>query len=378
MPKQSAKYLEVRKKLLSFIKGNPAGAKLPSYPEMIRQFKVSQATIDKALTEFDEGKLIERRKGSGLFIAKRAKVRNIGLIFGRDIFSERISPIYRIMLGHLQKRAETLNHRYSFFIDLPEVEAKGFPLKVSQDLADALESRRLDGALLIPPRGPNEIRWLAGFKIPLAVLSNRPGPCAGVSFDVASMVKAGVERLAELGCRRVALATFSGHQRDQGFFGDLERYAEAIEKCGLEKDSSLIWDSAPKPPEDKMPPYSGNENLGSVAIDALLKGFKPGGKPPFDGLICTDDMGTCGIIESIRSLGLAAGKDFKMVSHANKGSNALRGCDENLELMEFDAEEMAEAMLSLLDRMLDGEAIAQGSVHCIQPTLRPAAQGETK
>src|SRR5215217_5662481 len=54
----------------------PAGARLPSEPELAAELQVSRATLREALRAMESEGLLRRRQGSGTFVAERPRMAN--------------------------------------------------------------------------------------------------------------------------------------------------------------------------------------------------------------------------------------------------------------------------------------------------------------
>ena len=366
------KYMNLRAYLRSFIEANPEGTRLPSYARIKSEHGVSQDTLERALRELDESKLIVHKSRCGLFVSGQAKVRRIGLIFGRDIFTKDSSPVYRMLMDLICSKAARTDLRFSFFIDIPEVELPGLGLKVSQSLCDGLANKSLQGILLMAPRGPNEVEWISSFGIPMVVMGNCPGSAVGVYPDLETLAEYGMERLLAEGCRRIAMMTLHRHQREQGYTAETDAYHAVLAKAGIDFDPSLLWDAAIRPSEtDALD--NNNEAHGRMAIDYFMEG-RVGDALPFDGLLSLDDIATRGAVKRLRELGVEPGRDFKMLSHANKGSDALAGFSEGVELAQFDLSKLSSLRLQTLEDMMRGLGPKRGQTVSLKPEI-PIATG---
>jgi len=368
--KDEAKHLALRDYLRSFIESNPAGTRLPSYETIKRDRKVSQDTLERAIKELDEARLIVHKSRAGLFVSKQAKIRHVGLVFGRDIFAKDISPVYRTIMNQICAKAASSDLRFSFFIDLPEIKIPGRDFEVSYSLNNNLESKTMNGLLLLAPRGTGETAWLQSFGLPLVVMSRCPQPAVGVYIDQGSLARKATELLAAKGCRRIAMISSSGHQRDQGFTADIDAYRLALSKAGIEFNGALLWDYAPKPSES-VATESPTELMGRAAIDAVLARGRSE-TLPFDGLISTDDMMTRGIAGRLAERGFVLGRDYQMASHANKGSNVLNSFSEGLDLIEFDMDKLCAMMLATLEDLMRGKGPSPCSTVLLQPETKGA------
>lgn len=366
---KNTKYLKLREALRHFIASHPAGTCLPSYAEMIRTYGVHQSVIDKALREFDEEKLIVREHGRGMFVSPRAAQRTIGIVFGRNVFDAGVSPVNQLMLRYAEKRSCIHTENASFFINIPQVPVEPYGIRVCRDLLDAMESSRFDGVLLMTTRGKHESEWLASYGAPLVIgtnLSHLTCNAVGISMEHQEAVaRLGTEALVRQGCKRIGMISMAGHQRDQGFFDDINAFRSVLESHHLEFCPELFWDRNPKPPEDSSSQPVSNEMIGyQAASDLLANGLD------FDGLVCTDDMAMRGFLARMRELELKPGRDLKIATHVNRDVPVLLGYENCLTMIEVNTDEYVNQAFSLLDRLMAGEKITPGSVvkveHCVR------------
>jgi DNA-binding LacI/PurR family transcriptional regulator len=371
---EEPRYMELRRDLYEFIEDNPPGTKLPSYGKMIRQYGVGQATIDQALRELDDRKLIVREPKRGLFISPRAVQKNIGVIFGRDIFNFNAPPVSQMVLKYAEDYAEKHDENISFFINTRQIMIEDHGIQVNRDLLDALNSGKLDRLLLFTPRGPSEVNWLATQNLPFVAVTNCPGDAYGVTYDIGEVVRLGTRALAERGCRRIALLTLHGHQRYQGFSDDLDAYRDVLTEYDLEHRGELIWDDAPKPPE-RSPEFSvdNEEIMGWRAAEALVGQSTGSSGLPFDGLVSTDDRATAGFVEKMKEFGVQPGEDFKIATHANCGLPVLRNNDQALIRVEVDSKKLIHEAFSALRKLDAGELAAPGILK-----IKPRCKADTE
>ncbi len=83
-----------------------------------------------------------------------------------------------------------------------------------------------------------------------------------------------------------------------------------------------------------------------------------------DGVICTDDYDAVGAVRAMRELGLEPGRDVRIASHANRGSDVLEGLP--VIPVAFDPAEIARVMLQAVCKLVDGVAVPKRIV--VPPT----------
>jgi DNA-binding LacI/PurR family transcriptional regulator len=358
------KHLVLTRRLEAFIRRSKPGDRLPSYTEMMRQYEVGQVTIDRALREFDGKGWLRREHGRGIFISERATQRQIGIVLGRNIFSGTISPIYQELIRLADIRAETAGHHVSYFLNTPQVVVEKGGKAVHRDLLDALQEKKLDGGILLLPRGTWESRWLWSHGVPTVTFTSDPAVPPAVGYDYDAFVRLGVEALATAGCRSVALITMTDQGRTERLAAELATCTEAAATCGIEFRPEWLRSPLPHPPEDMDDSAPSNEEYGYRAFRELTDS---GRNLPVDGIISNDDMTTRGILTAMREYGLQAGREVQVATHVNRGTNVLFGYSGLLHL-EANPQELIDAIFTELEAVMNGEDAPTEPV-LVQPHL---------
>ncbi|MBL0373859.1 GntR family transcriptional regulator [Rhizobium sp. KVB221] len=73
-------YLQIAGRLRGLVDGLPAGERLPSEPQLAKDFKVSRFTVSKAVEQLVKDGLIVRKQGSGTFVAEAPLRRQPGYL----------------------------------------------------------------------------------------------------------------------------------------------------------------------------------------------------------------------------------------------------------------------------------------------------------
>ena len=73
---KSPKHREISRQLRAEIAAGryPAGARLPSEPQLVRRFGVSRPTVGRAMLDLQNEGLIERRAGSGTYVREASSI----------------------------------------------------------------------------------------------------------------------------------------------------------------------------------------------------------------------------------------------------------------------------------------------------------------
>lgn len=92
------------------IVGLTPGERLPGMHELCRRYDVSINTVGMALALLEQGGIVVRRNGNGVFVAEQANRRRIGILSELDLFDPRIGPHWRSVAGNVKAALETAGH----------------------------------------------------------------------------------------------------------------------------------------------------------------------------------------------------------------------------------------------------------------------------
>jgi DNA-binding LacI/PurR family transcriptional regulator len=346
------------------LKIGPNG-KLPTIKELCQSLDVAKATVDTALDALEAEGVIRRKHGSGIYVTPRIGQKNIALVFGNNVFGADVSPVYPHIIERSRERAASHNENFSFFLDLPSMQADMPQVPVHGDLAEAIASGRVHGILLGIRNSVEEEVWLRAQGVPLVSLSLPAEYPFSVTVDYDALIRLSVQALAEQGCRRIGMITPFGYCRDDASafqHRDREAFAESLSRLGLPQQKEWIWEDRTQ--HDDL--TETREQQGARALRELL-GDRPGPHP--DGLVIADDMLTRGVLAAARQQGVSVGETVKIASHANKGSPALAEWAGQLTLVEVDPDEIVEAMFGMLERLMNGVGVEE-KVAVIKPRVR--------
>jgi DNA-binding LacI/PurR family transcriptional regulator len=320
-------------RLLDLARQTGPDAKLPTFRELCRSFRVSKATLDHALRELEQRRVIVRRHGSGIYVSAALGRKTIAVVLGTNIFTVGFSPFWLLLLQAARSQLQARGYRFHAYLDFPQGEDL---LAAHQQLEDDLAAGRLDGLLAIAPSSADEVRWLQQWRVPLVVLPTPMEPaawCAGL----APMVQAAVAELAGVGCRRLALLAIE----DRG------RFAEALEEAGLEFRSERLWTPGGAGYKGG---WQGFEEFGYRTLQERWNAHAP----PADGLVIADDVMARGALMALREAGTAVGRELRIAVGANKGSPLLQPYEKGLILLEYDPGELLAAAIGMLESLMNG------------------------
>lgn len=204
-----------------------AGDKLPGMHLLRQRFGVSINTIGAALDILAGDGLLERRRGSGVYVAERAFSRRLGILSELDLFDHRISPHFRAVAGSLNQRLRETGATVKIYAGHAEPGPGKSDTPTCPQFWEDVAAGRLDGAVILDT--PATDAWyfrLQACPIPLV------GPLTNydAELDVPGMMQAAVMQLAVQGCRRLGMLS-AQPSRD---------FASAVATAGLETHPSWM------------------------------------------------------------------------------------------------------------------------------------------
>ncbi len=287
------------------------GQRLMSERELAAELGVSRWTLQGALAELEADGLIERRQGSGTFVAERPPAASrrgparLAIIAARH-FEELpgwsyYGDILRGMLGQAPKlRAECT----VLALDRPEEAAR---------LGSAREMRRFDGFISLAQDRRDLITGLLDLGRGPVVLAEhylRDLPITGVVDGSLEGMRAVARHLLALGHRRIAyLDTYDRVAVNPEKFAG---YAAALAEKGLPVDPALV----------ACPSGPGNpEEFAARATAALLDLADPP-----TALVAFDDLRALGAVRAAEARGRKVGADFSVAGFGD-GASRSGACD---------------------------------------------------
>lgn len=200
------------------------GDRLPSYSEMYREFGAAPATVQRVCDLLEQEQLIERRGGSGVYVAqpRRDSTGNIGFI-GSTAYQIPKSPAYVRLMNGVHQALEPVQQHLLYLggVDSWDVEA----------------CSKVDGVLICnSEETPEILRKLPPHLPRVSILTVTEGvTCVGVDdFGGARMA---VRHLVNLGHRRIAcLMEKNPSEARRRYAG----YCDALQEAGIEVDPRWV------------------------------------------------------------------------------------------------------------------------------------------
>ncbi|HVK05960.1 MAG TPA: substrate-binding domain-containing protein [Armatimonadaceae bacterium] len=358
-------------------------AKLPTVLELRDSLGVSVATLNSALGELEAQRIIRRKHGVGIYVSPRIRQHNVVLLCDPSFFRiSGASPFWSLLVENVRQRAEEYQESVSFHFtaDALHAPADALPEEMLQEgLAADLAAGRIHGILAVGVL-QRIADWLELQQVPMVAFAG-PAPYF-VGLDSAALIRGAVAELAALGCRRigfwapVAPYRLSGDDEQPTALTEAHRtFRDALLERGLPFDPALVRENRHliKPGSYHTEPHQ--EQGYRTALEAFGPSADPDRRP--DGIVSNDDMLTQGALTALGKAGVVVGRDVHLASHANAGSPALLGWEEELTLMQIDPSEIVRHMFDTLERLMDGVTPPERTM-LVLPRLHRPKRRETR
>ena len=244
----------------------------------------------------------------------------------------------------------------------PKFGKKEFERRVEE-----LQRRGTDGVLCAVHH------WLGGDRrellrrIPNTVFYEDPGipGAAHVSVDRAEAVRLAVRHLAERGRKRIALGLMSRTRPTH--VSRCDGYKSELESLGLPYCEELIFDASPYGTvAATIDEETGLWSFPEHVIDHLIESLVDGAKA--DSIIVHDDFWAAVLLKKLRARGIRVPDDVAVVGYLNH--YLCDWVDPGLTTIALQHQEAAQQMMSLLERMINGESLLESEkIVKIQPQL---------
>jgi DNA-binding LacI/PurR family transcriptional regulator len=284
--------------------GKP-GDRLDAESRMAQRFGVSTRTIREALSALAQDGLLERRHGSGTYVAARNESQHIALWYGIDCVWPRSTYGQRV-LGQLHSLLVARGARVKTYTVC--IAPEGFSSDEGyKELLDDLSKHRVGAIGIVQGTFGIEALDLARrTAVPLVWNTIHTPDTYGVGEDSHRLIRDGTRYLLEHGCRRIAWLQWMD-ARDHS-----DQQSKAIELfSGLMDESGATfrreWIRGHLHPSQPGAGYEEFREIWTCANE----------KP--DGLLVTDDVLFQDVATAILELGVRVPQQLRVVAHANKG-----------------------------------------------------------
>lgn len=335
-PAKDGLWVTIAEELRSRISGLAPGTRLPTVRDLMKEFAVSQATVQQALETLEADRLISSRVGRGTFVADSAttqpRQKTIMVLRG-DYPSRRGDDITRALqqaIGDVEHQGLVITYQ-----DMEHVMDVLAPLKPS------------DGYILQP---------LGAVSIPVSLLhflrSRSPAVVVneaevgslnvdGVYMDLLDQLSQCVRHLRGLGHHRIALATGEPLLGDQRRLSEIHR--QTAEWLGIADGDDLMLTCDTRPGEDALGHM--RERVDRLIVERGKAAL------PFTAIICGSYVSALGALEAFKQHGVRVPEDVSVVVADNPDIEEARRA--GLTLVGVPSTERAEIMLQCLMRRWD-------------------------
>jgi len=345
-----------------------AGARLPSEAELVRRFGASRMTVLKAIKELQALGLINRRVGSGTYVANHTASgsRVFGLLIPALGQTEIFEAICQGIMLSPKAREHSLLWGHSVSSDSESEE-------VAQKLCQQYISQRVSGVFFAPIEycaARHEINRniavaLERANIPIVLLDRCLAPYPKRSrYDLVGIDnhRAGylaTEHLIKSGATRICF--FARSNSAPTVEARISGYRQALAACGRTPGIGAVWMGEPDDPD---------------LVHSILKKDRP------DAFLCANDLTAGHLMHTLLALGKRIPEDIRMMGMDDVRYARLlpvplttihQPC-QNLGKMALSMmlDRIANPELPTRDLLLNFELVVRKSCGGIRPELQPA------
>jgi LacI family transcriptional regulator len=279
-----------------------AGDRLPSEAELVARFGASRPTIARALRELQHERLLERRAGSGSYVAHAAEPAGgvFGLIIPRLGQTEIFGPIGAAMA----QAARGTGYGLLWGDSAPGKDESGE--RKAEDLCREYVERKVAGVFFAPLElaanresvNHRVVAALRQARIPVVLLDRDIEPFPGrsdldlVGIDNFAAGYGVAEHLAGAGCRRVAFLARPGSAATVD--ARIAGCREALARRDLEHAPRSTWVRFGQPADPAF-------------VGELLASARP------DAIVCANDETAALLMQTLAGLGRRVPQDVRVV-----------------------------------------------------------------
>jgi DNA-binding LacI/PurR family transcriptional regulator len=276
------------------------GQKLPSEKALLEQFETSRITVVRALRELQHKGLVQRRAGSGTYVAEITAPKT-NLLFGSLIPDLEDAEIFGPICQGIAEYLQSYKHALLWGNIAPGLEEKETQ---TLELCRQFIAQRVPGVFFAPLdlTATNDrtnhavVSLLEKAGIPIVLLDRGflPYPERSshdlVSIDHRYAGYLATNQLLKLGCRRIAFVTF--RHASQTTESRVAGYRDALFRAGLPFESSLLK-------------ALGSDDSHEIA--QLMESQKP------DAIVCVNDHTAGQVMQSLIGLNYQIPQDVRIV-----------------------------------------------------------------
>lgn len=322
------------------------GDRLPSLRELVARFHVSLVSVTQAMVALTAEGLVERRHGSGNYVADRRTAGHVALLTELDILHPSTSRFFPYVFSELRNRLAAAGLDSRLYLGRRQADAvPSFTAVPELQRAVTAGTVRAVVALHSLDETATWARELATAGVP--VLGDQAGHTYAVMPDMAGMITAAVDSALAQGRTRLGLLSWSprpeaappGPRPPDGPV--VEAFRNALAASGARFNPQ--WCRGDIHPSARGAGWSEFRELWAASRE----------KP--DALIIADDMLLADAAQAWSELHVRVPEQLLVVSHVNRGCSTVPA-GLSLITLEYDPQAHARALFDMLVPLLAGEA----------------------
>lgn len=335
-PAKDGLWMTIAEELRSRISGLAPGTRLPTVRDLMKEFAVSQATVQQALETLEADGLISSRVGRGTFVADSAATQ------------QRQKTIMVLRGDYPSRRGDDITRALQQAIGKAEHQGLVITYQDMEHVMDVLAPLKASDGYILQPLGaasiPVSLLHFLRSRSPAVVVSEADVGYLnmdGVYMDLSAQIALGVRHLRGLGHRRIAFVSGEPLMGDQWRLAEIHR--QTAEWLGVTDGDDLVLTCDTRPGEDA---------LGHMRerVDRLIM---ERGKValPFTAIICGSYVSALGALEAFKQHGVCVPEDVSVVVADNPDIEEARRA--GLTMVGVSSTERAEILLQCLTRRWD-------------------------
>ncbi len=337
---QKPRYAQLAQQLRDMISSGElqVGDRLPSYTEMYRQFGAAPATVQRVCDILEKEQLIERRSGSGVYVApppQKPRTGNIGFIGGASYNSPNL-PFYQLLMGGVQQAVRAQQHHLLYLGNEYDWDV------ASCDKVDGIVLCNIEDALSIVRQLPPHLPCVSILTIVDGVVSVGVDDYRGAQLAVRYLLKQGHQRIA-------CLMEKSPSESRRRFNG----YRDALLEAGIEPEPSWmrLADATEMQQLRQVSPQPYREWAAQQMSEWLQEGWAEAG---CTALLVQNEVAAIGAMQVLQKEGIEVPGQVSVVGF--DGTQLCELTSPSLCAVELPLVEIGVKAVELLNQQIEGEA----------------------
>ena len=335
-PAKDGLWMTIAEELRSRINGLASGTRLPTVRDLMKEFAVSQATVQQAMEAIEADGLISSRVGRGTFVADSAATQ------------QRQKTIMVLRGDYPSRRGDDITRALQQAIGKAEHHGLVITYQDMEHVMDVLAPLKPSDGYILQPLGAVSIpvallHFLRSRSSAVVVSEAEIGSLNvdGVYMDLLAQSALCVRHLRGLGHRRIAFISGEPLMGDQWRLA--ENHRQTAEWLGVADGDDLVLTCDTRPGEDAVRHM--RERIDRLIVERGKAAL------PFTAIICGSYVSALGALEAFKQHGVRVPEDVSVVVADNPDiEQARRG---GLTMVGVSSVERADIMLHCLMRRWD-------------------------